>query len=59
MGQTSIRKWEYEMSLWVLNLNDNEGTQMWMTVISFSVIFLIIGVWVGFKIWELIKNREE
>jgi len=47
------------MSLWVLNLNGNEGTQMWMTIISFSVIFLIIGIWVGFKIWEFIKSREE
>jgi len=47
------------MSLWVLNLNDNEGLQMWMTIISFLVIFLIIAVWVGYKIWVFMKNRQE
>jgi len=43
------------MSLWMLN--DNEGTQIWLTVISFSVIFLVIGIWVGFKIWEFIRKK--
>jgi len=47
------------MSLWVLNLNDNNGAQMWMIIISFSVIFLVVGIWLGFKIWEFIKSREE
>ena len=47
------------MSLWVLNLNDNEGLQMWMTITSFTVIFLVIGIWIGYKVWEFMKNRED
>ena len=43
------------MSLWVLN--DNGETQIWMIVISFSIIFLIIGLWIAFKVWEVVKKR--
>ena len=45
---------EMNMSLWMLN--GNIGTQVWITVISFSAIFLGISIWASFKIWELITN---